>query len=72
MNLNSGVRRNDAHHRAGLQCPAMKRLFLPALFILAATLVFSAQTKAPAKAAPPPFTIVEASISDMRAAMERA
>jgi amidase len=51
----------------------MKRLLLPALLVLAATLAPSAQSKAPAKAAapPPPFTIVEASIADMRAAMEQ-
>jgi amidase len=49
----------------------MKRLFLPVLLVLAATFVPAAQTKAPGKPAPPPFTIVEASIADMRAAMEQ-
>jgi amidase len=48
----------------------MKRL-LPAAFLLfAAALVLPAQTKAPAKAVPPSFTIVEASIQEMRAAMD--
>jgi amidase len=52
----------------------MKRLLLPVLLPLAATLVLSAQSKAPGKAIPPPvppFTIVEAGIADMRAAMEQ-
>jgi amidase len=52
----------------------MKRLLLPVLLPLAATLVLSAQSKPPGKAAPPPappFTIVEASIADMRAAMDQ-
>jgi amidase len=51
----------------------MKRLLLPAALVFASALVPSAQTKAPAKAAPaqPPFTIVEASIADMRTAMEQ-
>jgi amidase len=51
----------------------MKRLLLPAALVFAAALVPSAQTKAPAKAAPvqAPFTIVEASIADMRTAMEQ-
>ncbi len=48
----------------------MKRLFLPALFVLAASLGLSAQAKAPAKATPLPFIIVEASIAEMRAAMD--
>jgi transcriptional regulator NrdR family protein len=50
----------------------MKRLLPPVVLVLAATLVPSAQTKKPAKASAPqpPFTIVEASIADMRTAME--
>jgi len=49
----------------------MKRLLLPLLLVLSLTLAPSAQTKKPAAAAPPPpFTIVEASIADMRRAME--
>ena len=48
----------------------MKRLLLPLLLVLSLTLAPSAQTKKPAAAAPPPFTIVEASIADMRKAME--
>jgi amidase len=51
----------------------MKKLLLPVFLILAATLVLSAQKKPAAKPAPPPppFTIVEASIADMRTAMEQ-
>jgi amidase len=51
----------------------MKRLLLAALPILAVTLTALAQSKPPAKAAVPPrpFTIVEASIADMRTAMEQ-
>ena len=52
----------------------MKRLLLPVLLLVAATLVLPAQSKAPAKgatAAPTPFTIVEASIGEMRTAMEQ-
>jgi len=51
----------------------MKRFLLLALLIPAATLAPAAQSKPPAKTAapPPPFTIVEASIADMRAAMEQ-
>jgi amidase len=51
----------------------MKRLSLTAFLVLAAALVLPAQTKQPTKTAapPPPFTIVEASIADMRAAMEQ-
>jgi amidase len=51
----------------------MKRLMLPGVLVLAATLVPSAQSKQAAKAAAPqpPFTIVEASIADMRAALEQ-
>ncbi|MFO7692730.1 MAG: amidase family protein [Vicinamibacterales bacterium] len=50
----------------------MKRLLLPLPLVLSLTFVPSAQTKKPAGAAPPPpFTIVEASIADMRAAMEQ-
>ena len=50
----------------------MKRLLLPVLVVLAATLAPSAQSRQTAKpAAPPPFTIVEASIADMRVAMEQ-
>lgn len=48
----------------------MKRLLLPVLLAPAATLLLSAQAKAPAKATPLPFTIVEASIAEMRAAMD--
>jgi amidase len=50
----------------------MKRL-LPAIVIVAATVAPSAQSKPPAKASapPPPFTIVEAGIAEMRAAMEQ-
>ena len=49
----------------------MKRRLLPLLLVLSLTLALSAQTKKPAAAAPPPpFTIVEASIADMRRAME--
>jgi amidase len=51
----------------------MKRLTLPVLLLLPAMLVPSAQSKQPARAAapPPPFTVVEASIADMRTAMEQ-
>ena len=51
----------------------MKRLLLPVALLLAAPLLPSAQSKQPAKgpAATPPFTIVEASIADMRTAMEQ-
>jgi amidase len=50
----------------------MKRLLLPVVLVLAATFVPSAQSKPPAKPiAPPPFTIVEAGIADMRTAMEQ-
>jgi len=51
----------------------MKRLLLPVLLVVAATLVPSAQSQQAARAAAPqpPFTIVEASIADMRAAMEQ-
>ncbi len=51
----------------------MKHTFLPVLLVLAFAFVPSAQTRQPAKtAAPqPPFTIVEASIADMRTAMEQ-
>ena len=51
----------------------MKRLLLPAILVFAATLMPSAQSKPSAKPAapPPPFTIVEASIADMRTAMEQ-
>ena len=51
----------------------MKHTLLPALLVLAFTFVPSAQTRQAAKAtAPaPPFTIVEASIADMRTAMEQ-
>jgi amidase len=49
----------------------MKRLFLPLPLVLSLTLAPSAQTKKPAAAPPPPpFTIVEASIANMRRAME--
>ena len=48
----------------------MKRLLLPVLLAPAATLLLSAQAKAPAKATRPPFTVVEASIAEMRAAMD--
>ena len=53
--------------------PVMKRLLPLVLLMLAATLVPSAQSKQASKAAapPPPFTVVEASIADMRAAMEQ-
>jgi amidase len=49
----------------------MKTHLLPVLLVFAAALMPSAQSKQPAKAAaqPPPFTIVEASITDMREAM---
>jgi amidase len=51
----------------------MKRLLVPALLIVAVAPAPSAQSKPPARAAapPPPFTIVEASIADMRIAMEQ-
>jgi hypothetical protein len=51
----------------------MKKLLVAVLLVLPATLLPSAQTRQPAKAAapPPPFTIVEASIADMRTAMEQ-
>jgi amidase len=51
----------------------MKRVLLPVLLVVAATLVPSAQSKQAARApAPqPPFTVVEASIADMRAALEQ-
>jgi amidase len=51
----------------------MKRLLLSAAVVFACALVPSAQTKAPARAVPvqPPFTVVEASIPDMRTAMEQ-
>ena len=51
----------------------MKKLLLAVLLVLPATLLPSAQTRQPAKTAapPPPFTIVEASIADMRTAMEQ-
>jgi amidase len=53
----------------------MRRLLPSVLLVLAATLVLSAQKKQAAKPAPPPplppFTIVEASIADMRVAMEQ-
>ena len=51
----------------------MKRLLLPAILVIAATLMLSAQSKQASKAAAPPrpFTIVEASIADMRTAMEQ-
>jgi amidase len=49
----------------------MKTHLLAVLLVFAAALMPSAQSKQPAKAAaqPPPFTIVEASIADMREAM---
>ena len=49
----------------------MKTHLLPVLLVFAAALMPSAQSKQPAKAAaqPTPFTIVEASITDMREAM---
>ena len=51
----------------------MKPILLPILLVLAFALVLPAQTRQPARTAvpPPPFTIVEASIADMRAAMEQ-
>jgi len=51
----------------------MKRLLSAAILVFAATLMLSAQSKPSAKPAapPPPFTIVEASIADMRTAMEQ-
>jgi amidase len=51
----------------------MKRLLLPVLLVVAAAPVPSAQSRQGARAAAPqpPFTIVEASIADMRAAMEQ-
>jgi amidase len=51
----------------------MKRLLLLGPLVVAATLLVSAQSKQPARAAapPPPFTVVEASIADMRTAMEQ-
>ena len=50
----------------------MKRLLLPLPLVLSLTLAPSAQSKKPAAAAPPPpFTVVEASIPDMRTAMEQ-
>ncbi len=49
----------------------MKHTLLPALLVVAFAFAPSAQTRKPAAAAPPPpFTIVEASIADMRNAME--
>ena len=51
----------------------MKRVLLPVLLVVAATLVPSAQSKQAARppAPQPPFTIVEASIADMRTALEQ-
>jgi amidase len=51
----------------------MKRVLLPVLLVVAATLVPSAQSKQAARvpAPQPPFTVVEASIADMRAALEQ-
>jgi amidase len=51
----------------------MKRFLTLAALVVAAALVLSAQSRPPAKApaAAPPFTVVEASIADMRTAMEQ-
>ncbi|MCU0248716.1 MAG: amidase family protein [Vicinamibacterales bacterium] len=51
----------------------MKRVLLPVLLVVAATLVPSAQSNKAARAPgpQPPFTVVEANIADMRAALEQ-